>query len=440
MLKKIILTLTIIFFTNIITVYADDKKGVLFYEQCNMLLERSDVLNIQNLGENLCIVIQEKGTKEKSILTKKKSNFDYNLIKQEIIDYLREKYYRGERINITFSGEKINLKNSFNNLYNTTLTNYKINFLDDVLLGEEKYEMLTKDCVFDSYFPTCENNYKQNITEKIENMLLGNIFNINKILTSSLDELEKEINKINIIKNKIEELDNYYSKKDNINYTENIKFTIKYLIYKLDIYNKVLENRILDLDFNKFLKEKDIYYIDKKLVGDLYISQSDYYTFFYYGKTRINTLNTNLSHFEESVINNDPKLSTDLDYLKKKIRDKYSAEYIKETDNKLILITKDYVSKTKYLLFDTTNKKIFEFFGKVVQIEKGKKGYYMLLENYNKNQFVVLYNGKALKKISETKNKYFISNFELLVGKKVKINYILKNGDKNNEIIDISGY
>jgi hypothetical protein len=438
MLKKIILIFVILTINISSTHAGEESKWVLFYEQCNMLLDRTDVKTIQNLWENLCIFIEEEG--KKIVLTKNESDFGFNLIDEEIIEYLREKYYRWEKINITFSWEKIYLKNEFNIWYNSTLKNYKIDFWGDVLLWETKYDILTQNCEFDSYFPTCKDNYKKDITEKIEKMLLWNIFNINKVLTSSSDELKIEIKKINIIKNKIEELDNYYSKNNKINYTENIQFTITYLIYKLDIYNTLLENRIWDLDFNAFLKEKDIYYIDKQLVWDLYISQSNRFTFFYYWKTRINTLNTNLSHFEDSVVENDKKLSIDLDYLKQKIRDKYSAEYVENTNNKLIHIKKDYLTKTKYLLFDTQTKQIFTFNWNIKKVEKWKKWYYMLLENYDQNQFLILYNWKTVKIISETENKYSISNFELLVWKKVKINYIFKNWDKSSETIDISGY
>ena len=101
------------------------------------------------------------------------------------------------------------------------------------------------------------------------------------------------------------------------------------------------------------------------------------------------------------MIKNDLKLSTDLDYLKQKIRDKYSAEYINNTNNRLILIKKSYYSKTKYLLFDTEIKEVFRFFWEVKKIKKTKEWYYMSLNDYKWNQTFILYNRRNILKLEK---------------------------------------
>jgi len=450
-IKKIIFTI-ILLLSTINIFYANEaikKNGVLFYEQCNILLDMSDKKNIAKLGENLCIFIKKDNSDTFLILAKKKNNFSLELIDEETINYMKKNYYRGEKININILWDNkkiINLlkfNSNFLEKYNTIEKGYKIKFLEDNLL--ENFNILKKNCFFNSYFPLCKDNSKQKITEKIEKVFRWNVFNIEKLLNSNILNLKNEINKINKIKNKIKKINIYYTNKqkntDKKVYSEKIKFTINFLIYKLEIYNKILENRAWDLEFNSFLKKNKIYFIDKELVWNLYISQNNYFTFFYYWDKRINALKNSISHFDEDELNADLKIKQEnIEYLKQKIIEKYSAKFIEGTEKRLILITKKYLSKTKYLLFDTDNNKIFTFNWDIQKIEKGKKWYYMLVKKYNGEQFFILYDWKKLQIIVETKNKYNIPKFELLIWKKVKIYYYLDNWEKGIEEIDISKY
>ena len=455
MLKKIILTLLVFCSINTSLTFADDGKKanwVLFYEQCNILLDKTDTKNIAELWENLCIFIKNNNSETYTILAKKKNNFSLELINKEILDYLKKNYYRWERINIILEwnkkeiAQKLNFDKKYFSKYDTLDSDYKIEFLEDNLLNtQEFWKILTKNCKFNSYFPTCSDNYKQNIIKKIEKILLQNLFNRDKLLSSSLKTLEIEKEKINIIKNKIKYLDKYYSEKqknsDKIIYSENIKFTINFLIYKLEIYSKILENRIWDLEFKDFLVKNKIYFIDKKLIWNLYISQNDQFTFFYYWNKRINTLKNSISHFDDDELELDKNLvEENIEYLKEKIREKYSAKYVKNTDKKLILITKKYLSKEKYLLFDTTNNKIFQFYWDIEKIEIWKKWYYILSKNYAWDIALSLYNWKTLQEIIEPSKNYKIYDFELLVWKKIKLFYSNKDNAKNESIVDISEY
>lgn len=268
-------------FRKNITTFDDkeDSNGIIFYEQCNKILKKhNNHKNIQNFAENLCIFIINNENKKVTILSKNKNVFWLELIDEKTLEYLKQKYYRGEKVNIYLSWTKKDLEQilSFDlekyniEKYDTLDTDYKIKFLDDNLLNDKKYNILNKKCEFNSYLPNCLEKHNKDIIKKIDDMFIWNIFNLKKLLKSSLDELKKEKLKINKINKKISKLDYYFSKKqDNLDetyYTDNIQFTIMYLIYKLDIYNLLLDNRIWDLEFNMFLKENNIYYIDKKLI------------------------------------------------------------------------------------------------------------------------------------------------------------------------------
>jgi hypothetical protein len=447
-IKKIILFF--IFLLNINISFAEETKinWVLFYEQCNILLEKSDVENISKLWENLCIFIENKNSDFTTILAKNKNDFWFELINQETLDYLKNNYYRWEKINVYFSWYKKyiaqNLKFNKNIIkkYDTLTNNYKIKFFDDTILNN--YKILTQKCSFNSFYAKCNESKKQEIVEKITEILNLNKLSREKLLNSSYNQLILENNKIIKIKEKIKNLNKYYSQKEDkwkIKYSENIKFTINFLIYKLEIYNQILKNRISDLEFNDFLKENNIYFIDKKLIWDLYISQNNQFTFFYYKDKRINTLKNSLSHFDEDELKADPKISEkNIEYLKEKIRNKYSAEYIKNTDKKLILITKNYLSKQKYLLFDTQNNKIFNFYWKIKKVEKWKKWYYFLLENYKQEKYFTLYTWKILYIIIEPNKNFNLNNFELLERKRVKLFYSNSDKKENEKIIDVSEY
>ena len=60
-IKKIIFTIILLLSTiNIFYANEDIKKnGVLFYEQCNILLDKADKKNIAKLGKNLCVFIKK---------------------------------------------------------------------------------------------------------------------------------------------------------------------------------------------------------------------------------------------------------------------------------------------------------------------------------------------------------------------------------------------
>jgi len=449
MIKKIIIFIIILI--NINTTFANNKNPnwILFYEQCNVLLDKSDKENISKLWTNLCIFIKNNNSDTTTILAKKENSFWLQLIDQKTINYLKLNYYRWEKINIYFSWykknitQKLNFNKDFIKNYDSFIQDYKIKFFDDILL--DKFMILKKSCDFTSFQANCKNSKKQEITEKIIKILNSNILNREKILNSSKNKLLLEKNKINKIKNKIIFLDKYYINKqkssEKIIYSENIKFTINFLIYKFEIYSKILENRISDLSFTTFLKENKIYFIDKKLIWDLYISQNEQFTFFYYKNKRVNTLKNSISHFDEDELEQDKKISqNNIEYLKKKIREKYSADFIKGTNEKLILITKKYLSKRKYLLFDTNNNKIFEFYWKVNKQEKWKKWYYFLLENYKWEKYFVLYTWKVLYIIIEPSEEFNIYNFELLEWKKVELFYSNNESKINKNIIDISEY
>ena len=201
-----------------------------------------------------------------------------------------------------------------------------------------------------------------------------------------------------------------------------------------------MNNALEDLQFYAFLKDSDIYFKDKSLLPDLYISQTDQFTFFYYKDTRINTLNTDLSHFDASEISADEKLEEDKEYLKQEIRDKYSAEYIKGTNNELILITKTYSNFNKYLLFDVTTLKLHSLDWKIIQVEKWLKWYYFLTQNLADDQHLVLYDGKNNYNLLEEITGYVINSFELLSGWQIKILYTSEEGEELEEKISVEEY
>jgi len=369
-MKKILL-ITIILL-NINLTFADEKKAnwILFYEQCNSLLEKTERQNIAKLWNNLCIFIETNNSEFTTILAKKENDFWLELIKPEILKYLKKNYYRWEKINIYHTGyrknitQKLNFNKNIIKNYDSFISDYQIIFFEDVLLSE--FHILKKYCTFNSYHPKCSNKSKKEIIERVEELLENKLVNTNKLLNYPKNILSIERNKINNIKNKIKALEKLYSKKaipsDNTVYLDNTLFIIKYLIYKFEIYDKIIGNRISDLNFLIFLKENNIYFIDKELIWDLFISQNNQFTFFYYENKRINTLKNSLSHFDEDELKADPKLlKKDSEYLKEKIRNKYSAKFIENTNKKLILITKTYLSRKKYLIFNTETYEIEEY-------------------------------------------------------------------------------
>ena len=438
---KKILIFTLIFF-SINNTFAIENKYTAFYEQCNILLDKSQEKNIAELWNNLCLFIKKQD--KYLILSKQKNDFWLTLLNDKYINYLKKYYYRWEKINIKLSWREKIIENKLNFTiwkYSTLNENYEINFLEDDLLNQEKYDILKKSCKFNSYISNCNDKIKNSLIKRIDLVFKWKKLNKEILLHSNLIKLQKELGKINFIKNKILKIDQFYKKNKKDIYSDNIKFTIFYIYYKLDIYSKILENRIWDLEFKNFLVKNNIYYIDKKLVWNLFISQNNEFTFFYYWKKRVNTLKNSLSLFDEEELKNDPKISlNNIEYLKEKIREKYSAKYIKNTNNRLILITKNYLSRKKYLLFDSIKEKVFKINWEIEQVEKWKKWYYFISKNYSWNQFFELYNWKNIQTILETKKKYIIKNFELLIWKKVQINYILDWNILENEIIDISEY
>jgi hypothetical protein len=98
------------------------------------------------------------------------------------------------------------------------------------------------------------------------------------------------------------------------------------------------------------------------------------------------------------------------------------------------------LSKTKYLIFDTRNNKIFEFYWKINKQEKWKKWYYFLLENYSWEKYFILYTWKVLYTIIEPSLEFNIYDFELLSWKKVKLFYSNSEKNTNDKIIDIWEY
>jgi hypothetical protein len=90
MLKKILLLFIILL--NINFAFANEKKPnwILFYEQCNILLDKSEKENIAELWDNLCVFIENKNTNFTTILAKKENNFSLELINSKVLDYLKK--------------------------------------------------------------------------------------------------------------------------------------------------------------------------------------------------------------------------------------------------------------------------------------------------------------------------------------------------------------
>jgi len=433
------LYIALCFYLLALTSFADNllPNAQLQYEQCNMLLEETDTKNIKELWDNLCIFIQDESDRF-SILAKEKNNFWLTIIDEDTLAFLKENYYRGEVIQIHIQGYNISpiqqLAFTWKNSYTTLDNGYTISFFNDSLLNTSEYSDLLEECSFISYNATCQNSQFWKIATQINRVIAPELFEKKVLLWSNMPQLTTEVNKIQKISQKIKNLKKNYASESQV------LFTINYIWYRLDIYTHILKNRITDLQFQDFIKKNSIYYIDKKLLWDLYISQSDKYTFFYYKDKRINTLNNNTSHFEDSVVASDMQLSQDLEYLQKNIRDKYSAEYVQGTNNALILIKKKYLSNEKYLLFDSDSENLFEFYGEISSIKKWQKWWYMLLKNFNWRQLFILYDWKNIQKIIDYTQWYSIDKFELLIWKKVQIYYTLDDWSKSNEVIDISIY
>ena len=334
--------------------------AVLEYEQCNMMLDKTQIKNIQKLWKNICIFITDSSGMT-TILAKNNNEYWISLIHENTLKFLKKNYYRWEKVNIklewTYKKITQNLQFKSTQKYNTLIWRYKIIFLWDSVLQKKNFILLQKFCTFSSFnIDRCTNKKYFTYMKKVEKTLSQKILKKNIILKSSYVILQKEIAKIQKISVKIRGLEEHYTDK----YW--ILLVLKMIQYRMHIYTLVLNNRLGDLDFDSFLEENNIHYIDKVLVWDLYISQSQEYTYFYYKNHKINTLPNNTSHFDDEIISSDSQLINYSEYLQDKIREKYSAEYVKSTDEKIIFIRKKYSTREKYLLFDTENKKIFTFY------------------------------------------------------------------------------
>ncbi len=421
--------------------YASNTANwTLSYDQCNKFIDRESVDDIQNLWENMCVFIVWTNW-DFIVLSKDANNYWFNLISEDLLKQLQSKYYRGENIQIYYQWFWI-IKDtdlSFSITESTTISTldnwYTIELLQDTEISDtDIYTHVKQQCDFVSYIASCSDISYNELIVRIDTVINTLLMKKDILLSSNATILKAEISKMQLITSKLSDLQFEY------NAQEKLLFTIEYIIYKINVQSRIIQNQIDDVQFRSFLKKQSIYFKDKVLLWDLYISQSDQFTFFYYWPIRVNTLPTDTSHFEDNVIENDTNLLTDSTYLKKKIRDKYSATYVEISNNSLMLITKTYESYNKYLLFDTNTLKLHVLNWDIIQIDIWKKWYYMLTQNKKWEQNFVLYNWKSVQNILEQSDWYTINSFELLIWKKVKVFYTLDNWDTAEEIIDISEF
>ena len=439
----LIITFLCTFPLNVHNSYSDTTKKVnatLIYDQCSKFIHKNEVYNIQEFWENICAFVRTSGW-DLFILTKQESKSWAILLTPPLLSELRGNYYRWEEIDIHLEWEPQALLNEINfTLKNisykaTTLKKwYTISLLSDSLLSNNRFSTITEFCTFKSYNPKCTNTQVSKIVNDVDTLLSDLVISKEVVLSWDSKLLTSEIQKLVIIAKKLNSLKWKYKT------NKVLLFTLEYIIYKIEVNKTILNNALEDVAFYRFLKANDIYFKDKVILWDLYISQSDQFTFFYYNDKRVNTLKTDTSHFDELELAADPRLKSDIEYLKKKIREKYSADFIKESSQSLMFIKKTYTNTHKYLLFDTNTLILHTLDWDITQLQKWKKWYYFLTQNSNQDQTFVLYDWKKIQKIINETKWYKISWFELLSWGKVKLFYTIDNWEVTQEVIDISTY
>lgn len=73
--------------------------AVLEYEQCNMMLDKTQIKNIQKLWKNICIFITDSSGMT-TILAKNNNEYWISLIHENTLKFLKKNYYRWEKVNI----------------------------------------------------------------------------------------------------------------------------------------------------------------------------------------------------------------------------------------------------------------------------------------------------------------------------------------------------
>ncbi len=432
--KKIALFLLLIFTFSIKAFSSSETQNyTFFYDKCSHRLINENYNYIEKFWESFCsFLISTKW--ELFVLENTENDFWIEIFSDEITSYIKSKYYRWEflMVKAKLSEEKV-LENFgfkiWDKLFSTSKTAKieNIVFWSDAIL--QKYEVLSKNCDFDSFIPKCGDKYFEWLVSKID-FSYNKLFLTKEQLThKTKSQLQKESEKIQNIKNKIDILKENYEKE------EKIFFTIEYISYKLTLYNSIIKSIIEDKNFEEILvkKEKEIKWIFvKELLKNFIIRQNDLYTYFYYKDKLVYAVENNLEILSDQTKEQNKKSLSNKDFLKQKIIDEYKASFLKDSQEEIIYLSR--INWDFAYIFDTKTLKKFKTFWTITKTEKGKKWYYFLTFWLSLD----LYDGKDFQNIVKSWEWKFVNDFELLFWWVVKVTFQDDYGKTFSENYDIN--
>lgn len=434
LLFKLLFSFTVLLFFTI-KIFADstEENYIFFYDKCSNRVINENYNYIENFWESFCsFLISTKW--ELFVLENAENDFWIEIFSDEIINYIKSKYYRWEFLMVKAKlwEEKV-LENFgfkiWDKLFSTSKTAKieNIVFWSDTIL--QKYEVLSKNCAFDSFIPKCRDKYFEWLVSKID-FSYNKLFLTKEQLTpKTKNQLQKESEKIQNIKNKIDSLKGNYEKE------EKIFFTIEYISYKLTLYNSIIKSIIEDKNFEEVLvkKEKEIKWIFvKELLKNFTVRQNDLYTYFYYKDKLAHTVENNLETLSVQTKEQNKKSLWDKDFLKQKIIDEYNASFLKVSQEEVIYLSR--INWDFAYILDTKTLKKFKTLWTITKTEKGRKWYYLLTFWLSLD----LYDGKDLQNIVKSWDWKFVNDFELLSWWVVKVTFQDDYGKTFSESYDVN--
>lgn len=370
------------------TSYAAEKNYTLQYARCNELLSSPYISHSIAFWEKKCIILLDKETQELILLSEKQDIIESALIQESLLQELKTKYYRGEKLRVEYSWELKDISHShILGVYEeksiekilTPKGNYTIQLKGDQDFVEKV--VLSKYCRADSFFLTCDTGFYQEIQDKISTTF-QDIFLRGDAL------FEKDESFLNTEKQKIQKIRSLYKTLwDQYKDSQKILYLLESIDYKLSIYESIINNTLKEKETERKIltekqKMKGNYYMH--LWDDIFIYTEKLYIYFYYGNTLANTIQNDLSHFSSDEILKLWVSLEDRSLLAYHIIEKYKLIYEKNLPQNMRLLEKSLHTWTSSIILSEDAKR-YTLNGKLYQIQSIWENIYgIILENTSK--------------------------------------------------------
>lgn len=295
-----------IFFVFSSQSFAQEENYILQYARCNELLQSPFIADHIALWESKCIILFQEATEEVILLSQTQSVIQSTLIQEKILQELKTKYYRGEKLTVRYSGELKDISHSHIQIkigwkyikkILTPKSSYMLSLKSD--MSFLKKPVLSTYCTAESFLLTCETWFYKEIQDRINATFQDILLRGDALFEKDTAFLWNE-------KVKIEKIRALYAKLwEEYKDSQKILYLLESIDYKLSIYQSIIENTIQEKDFmSEFVFQKQNikgnYYT--RLWSDIFIFTEKLYIYFYIGNTLVNTIQNDLSHFSEIEI------------------------------------------------------------------------------------------------------------------------------------------